>query len=130
MNNDLQRLFDEWGTRPMRTAQNVYPPLNIWEDDDSFHLEAELPGLALDDVEILVSDGNRLSIKGERKIPNLEHVTWQRQERGFGALGRVVELPCDVDADRVSAELCDGVLTVTLPKSEALKPRKIAVKAT
>lgn len=128
LQNEMSRLFDQWGTRMPRYAQSVYPPLNLWEDGDSYFIETELPGLAMEDLEIFVTGGNQLSIKGERKHPELENKTWHRRERGFGSFSRMVELPGNVDADKVSAEFHLGVLTITLPKSEEAKPRKITVK--
>lgn len=129
LHNEMNRLFDHWGARPSRYAEGVFPPLNLWEDDDNLFMEAELPGFDMDDLDIYVTGGNQLSIKGERKHPELENGTWHRQERGFGSFSRVVELPADVDAENVSAECCHGVLTITMPKSEKAKPRKITVKA-
>ncbi len=106
-----------------------FTALNIWQDESAVYAEAELPGLELNDLEIYVTGGNQLTIKGERKQPNLEKGTWHRQERGFGSFARVVNLPVDVNADRVEARLVNGVLTISMPKSEAAKPRKITVKA-
>ena len=128
LQNEMNRLFDQWGTRTPRYDQSVYPPLNLWEDGDSYFVEAELPGLAMDDLEIYVTRGNQLSIKGTRKRPELENGSWHRCERGFGSFSRMVELPGNADAEKVSAEFCNGVLTITLPKSEEAKPRKITVK--
>ena len=127
LQDEMNRLFEQ--RRPSRFSQGTYPPLNLWEDDDNLFVEAELPGFNIDDLDIYVTGGNQLSIKGERKHPELENGTWHRQERGFGAFNRAVELPGHVDADNVSAEFCHGVLTITLPKSEEAKPRKITVKA-
>jgi HSP20 family protein len=129
LQNEMNRLFDQWGTRTPRYAQSVFPPLNLWEDGDSYFVETELPGLAMDDLEVYVTGGNQLSIKGERKSPELENGAWHRRERGFGTFSRMIELPGHVDADKVSAEFRHGVLTITLPKSEEAKPRKISVKS-
>jgi len=107
----------------------TYPLLNIWEDDDHLYAEAELPGFEMDDLEIYVVGGNQLSIAGERKPPELEGGAWHRQERGFGKFRRTIELPADVDSDKVSANFKYGVLTLTMPKSEEVKPRRIKVLA-
>lgn len=109
-------------------ASGSYPALNVWEDDDNLYAEAELPGFDLDDLEIYVT-GNQLTIKGERRPPDHEGGTWHRQERGYGKFSRVIEVPGDVDGDKVSAEFKSGVLQVTLPKSEAVKPHRIEVNA-
>ncbi|MCA9184466.1 MAG: Hsp20/alpha crystallin family protein [Pirellulaceae bacterium] len=127
LENEMNRLFNEWARPARALSPATYPPLNLWEDDDAYYLEAELPGLSLDDLEILVTGGNVLSIKGLRKRPVLEQARWHRQERGVGEFKRTLELPALVDDEKVSASLVHGVLTVTLPKSEQVKPRKINV---
>lgn len=110
------------------SAPASYPPLNLREDESNLYVEAEFPGFNLDDLEMYVTGGNQLSIKGERKQPELEQGTWHRQERGYGSFSRLMELPGPVDGDRVSAEFRHGVLTITLPKKEEAKPRRIEVK--
>jgi HSP20 family protein len=106
-----------------------YPPLDAWQDENCFYVEAELPGMEIGDLEIYVTGGNQLSIRGERKRPVAKGGTWHRQERGYGQFSRVFKLPCDVKTNEVDAQFKDGVLTVTLPKSEAAKPRRLAIKA-
>jgi HSP20 family protein len=113
-----------------RRLGGAYPALDVWEDESTLFVEAELPGMELGDLEILITGGNQLSLRGERKQPQAEQGTWHRQERGFGQFSRVVNLPLNVDADRVEAKLQHGVLTIELPKSADAKPRRIAVKAT
>jgi HSP20 family protein len=100
---------------PRRLARSAYPPLNLWEDDDNLYVEAELPELEVTDLEIFVKGDNELSIKGERKQPELGKGTWHRRERGHGGFSRVGELPQYVDGDKVTAEFRHGVLTITLP---------------
>jgi HSP20 family protein len=106
----------------------AYPTVNLWEDAECVYAEAELPGMELNDMEVYVTGGNQLSLKGERKLPSFENSTWHRQERGFGAFSRLIALPVEVDADKVEAKFAHGILTIKMPKSEAAKPRKIAVK--
>jgi HSP20 family protein len=81
----------------------------------------------MSDLEIFVH-GNQLSIKGERPEPPSESKTWHRQERGYGKFVRLVDLPFELDQDKVEAEFKNGVLTITLPKREESKPRRIEVK--
>ena len=133
--SDINRIRDEMGRafgrytgRRSPLAPASYPLLNVWEDDDRVYVEAELPGMELDDLEISVH-GTQLSIKGERKSPATEHTAWHRQERGFGKFSRVIELSADMDQEGVEACLKNGVLTVTLPKREETKPRRIEIKA-
>jgi len=124
--NDWNRA---WGdlTQQRPGLAGSFPPVNVWEDQEKLYVEAELPGLNQDNLEILV-EGDQLTVRGERK-PATDEGRWHRQERAFGRFQRTLTLPVAVDADKVEARLEQGVLTLTLPKSEAAKPRKIAVKA-
>jgi HSP20 family protein len=118
---ELQRMFG--GPAPGG------PAVNVWSDDNNFYAEADLPDLSLDKLEVFVTDGNQLTIQGERKAPEVPGAVWVRQERPFGQFTRVLALPSLVDTDKVEAKYEHGVLKLTLPKSEAAKPRKITVKA-
>lgn len=126
MRDEMERLF---GRTSAVSRPSAYPPLNMWENADNLYVEAELPGFELDDLEIYVTAGNQLSISGERKQQEHEGGAWHRQERSFGKFRRTFELPCDVDSGSVEATFSNGVLTLTMPKAEELKPRKIQVKA-
>lgn len=107
----------------------AHPAINLWEDDDNLFVETEVPGLELGDLEIFVNGGDQLTIQGERKQPNGKIGSWHRQECSYGKFSRMVRLPSDVDADRVAAEFVDGVLSLTLPKKEEARPRRIEVTA-
>lgn len=129
--SEMDRLFDSYGF-----ADNgwpglavAYPAVNVWDDEDNVFAEAELPGLQLNDLEIYVTGGNQLTIKGERKQPEAKNGVWHRQERGFGQFTRVITLPYGVNADKIEAKFCNGVLTITMPKDETAKPRRITVQA-
>ena len=130
LHNEVNRLFERWG-EPGATAGRAveFPPLNVWQEDDAFVVEADLPGLDLKDLEIYVTGHDQLTLKGERKAAVPAKAVQHRQERDFGAFARTLTLPMDVDADKVEARLDNGVLRVRLPKSEAAKPRKIEIKA-
>jgi HSP20 family protein len=132
--NQLQEEMEQWLRRPVmndpwRSAPRVYPPLNLWEDANNLYVEAELTELDLSDLEIVVNGDNQLSIKGERKQPQQEKGLWHLQERGHGRFSRIGELPQYVDSDKVTAEFQHGVLTITLPKRQEVKARRIEVKA-
>ena len=134
LKNELDRLFTgvfdaPWSAAlPGLVSEAGYPAINVWEDEASFHAEVEVPGMKLEELEILVV-GNQLTVKGERATDVPEGATAHRSERVRGAFSRVVRLPIEVDADKVEAHLTDGVLLVKLPKAEAAKPRKIKVLA-
>jgi HSP20 family protein len=126
---EMNRLFDRWDNGGTQGLAVAYPAVNVWEEGDHVFVEAELPGMDPKDLEIHVTGGNQLTLKGERK-PNVpEKGVVHRQERGFGSFVRVLTLPFPVNADKVDARFENGVLLVKLAKHEAAKPRKIAVKA-
>jgi HSP20 family protein len=131
LQSEMNHLFDRWGGEGRRffglTA--AYPPVNVWEENEAVHVEAELPGLNLGDLEIFVTGGNQLTIKGERKEVAPEKCVRHREERSFGSFTRMLTLPFPVDADKVEARFENGVLKVSLPKHETARPRKIVVKS-
>ena len=106
-----------------------FPPLNAWEDDDNLYVEAELPGLKPEDIDVTVTEGDQLTISGERRPCAPEGGGRLRQECGYGRFTRTITLPAEVDADAVEANYEAGVLTLTLPKMEEAKPKKITVRA-
>jgi len=102
------------------------PAVNIWETDDALKVELEVPGVDSDQVELSVV-GDELSIRVDRPDVEQEGTAYHRRERPVGAFARVLRLPVPVDADRVEAEMRHGVLTISLPKAESARPRKIQV---
>lgn len=127
---EMNQLFERWaGSGGGVPGTTVYPPVNVWEEDDHLLVEAELPGQDLQALEIFVTGGNQLTVKGERKANATGKGLWHRQERLHGAFSRVLTLPHLVNSDKVEAKLENGVLLVKLAKHESAKPRKIAVKA-
>ncbi len=126
----VNRLFDEaFGAVDSCLAQRsgAFPAIDIWEDGDGLHFEADVPGLAEGDIDIHIV-GNELTIKGGRETETQdEGPNYHRRERRAGAFERVFTLPFDVDSDKVEAALKDGILTIKLPKAESAKPRRITV---
>jgi HSP20 family protein len=125
MQTEMNRLFDRWGG----DGYLSFPAVNVREQDDALDIEAELPGLNLEDLEIFVTGNTQLTIKGERKANIPPKATQHRQERAFGKFVRTLTLPFPVDDSKVEARLENGVLRIHLPKHEAARPRRIAVKA-
>lgn len=120
----FERVFDEFFKPQMMEGRRLaHPPLNVSEDEANYYVRSELPGLALEAVELTLTDKS-LVIKGERPV---EQGKYYRQERPAGFFQRVVALNVPVDRDRVSARLADGVLTVVLPKAAASIPKKISI---
>lgn len=110
------------------TPSRVFPAINITEDNSNYYLRAELPGIKAEELNLEVN-GRSLSISGERKIKTEgEHVKYHRKERESGKFSRVIELPKDIDAERVQARMVDGILTVKVAKAEKAKPRVITVE--
>jgi HSP20 family protein len=102
--------------------------MDVSEDREHFYVKAELPGMRKEDIEISLHNG-ALSISGERKAENTyENAETHRTERFFGRFQRSISLPSAIAADQVKAHYKDGVLTVTLPKTEEAKPKQIDVK--
>jgi HSP20 family protein len=131
LQGEMNRLFDHWFTVPSADGEGVatFPAVNMWEEGDQVFVEAELPGQDLKSLELFVTGGNQLTLKGERKLPVTDKGLWHRRERGYGAFSRTLTLPYLVDADRVEAKLEQGVLLVRLAKHESARPRTIAVTA-
>jgi len=130
LQGEVNRLFDQWGDRGRQfPGTATFPALNVWEDADALYLDAELPGMELNDLEIYVTGHNQLTIKGERKPPQFEKYVQHRQERGYGTFVRALTLPVAVDANQVDAHFENGVLKLRMPKHEAAKPRKIEITA-
>jgi HSP20 family protein len=102
------------------------PPVDILETPDSYVVLAELPGLAQDDVQLQVRD-DRLTIAGRRRERESACEQFHRIERGHGTFSRTFQLPVPVDADRITADLRDGVLTVTCPKATDGPSRRIHI---
>ena len=106
----------------------VFPLINLTETKDNYYIRAELPGMKAGDIELQVI-GRSLTIYGERKIPSEgENVKYHRSEREAGKFSRIIGLPGEIDADKVQAKISDGLLTITLPKAEASKPKRIAIQ--
>ena len=124
--SEVDRLF---GRQVLGTSAAAAPAMNVWEDEAYFYVEADLPDVAADKLDITVKEGNRLTLAGERKQSEPPNAVWHRQERFAGTFTRELSLPTPVDADKVEAKFEHGVLKLTLPKSESTRPRKIAVKA-
>jgi HSP20 family protein len=126
----MDRLFDDAFTRPfsLTNAWSV-PAVDMYQTDDEIVVKAALPGVKPDEVQISVT-GEVLTIKGEIKHEeDKKERSWHIRERRFGSFERSLILPTDVVADKAKAEFENGVLTITLPKAEDVKPRTIAVKA-
>ena len=105
-----------------------YPRVNLSEDENNYYLQALVPGIDPKDIELNLMRGT-LTLSGERKESVAASNTWHRHERGTGKFMRTIELPDAVDGANVEANYRHGVLLITLPKPQSVKPKKISVKA-
>lgn len=122
--DDFARFPSLWERRP----EAMSLALDVAEREDAFVVKASVPGVAPEDVEVTLTD-NVLTIKGEMKADKeINEENYHLRERRFGAFVRSVTLPTAVAAEKIEAVNENGVLTLTLPKAEAVKPKKIEVK--
>jgi HSP20 family protein len=133
LRDEIDRLFENplsgFGEMTQPFMSGWMPAVDLFEDKDNFTVNVELPGMKKEDIEVSVHEGV-LTISGERKEEK-EHKEAEsyRAERFFGRFHRTVSLPVAVNAEKVAAAYKDGILTVTLPKSEEAKPKQIPVNA-
>lgn len=131
LRREMNRLFFDFeSARPAleREAGSHWPRVSLDDTGDNLLLRAEVPGVAEKDLELQVEEST-VSLRGERKEAVPEGHSVHRKERADFRFSRSFQLPTKVAADKVEAQLKNGVLTVTLPKAEAAKPRKISVRA-
>lgn len=130
LREEIDRLFDAPLSELARTSNLLSgwtPAMDVHEDKDNIVVRTELPGMKKEDIEVSLHDGS-LSISGERKTEEKsKEAEVYRAERFFGRFQRTFTLPSPVAADKVKAQYKDGVLTITLPKTEEAKPRQIDV---
>lgn len=128
LKREMERIFSDLGGSPAHVARSgVFPPLNVREEGDTYYVEAEVPGIKPENIDIAV-EGNTLTLRGERFPDAAENVSYHRQERRAGRFQKALTLPTDVNPDGIRAECKDGVLKLALPKAEHAKPRKIEIK--
>lgn len=126
----MDRLFDDSFVRPQgwrETGRSVRPPLDIYTTDEEIVITMALPGVKPEEVDVTI-EGDTVTIRGEFKPP-IENVDYAIQERAFGPFRRVITLNVPIQADKAEANFRDGLLVLTLPKAEEMKPRMIKVQA-
>lgn len=135
MSRDIDRLFDAVSPAGLRSmfngdgvgASQFLPPMNVWEDDNNFHVETETPGVEMDQIEVLASP-ETVTIKGKREKVTPENAESHVSERYFGSFERSLTLGSKINVDAVEARLENGVLHLTLPKAEdSARQRRIKV---
>ena len=133
LHRDIDDVFRGVGIGQMfapagRSLRN-FPKINLREDDDHIYAEVLVPGVDPKQLEISML-GNTLSLAGERRLidDQANGRIWHRRERAEGKFMRTIELPLQVDAEKVSAEFKNGLLRVTMPKAAIAKPKAIDIK--
>jgi HSP20 family protein len=128
---DLLSVFFEDSELPgLWTGEREWlPAFDISETEEQIIVKAELPGMDVKDIDITLADG-LLTVKGERRMEKEDKgESYRRVERQFGSFSRSINLGVEVKADTIDASYKDGILTVTLPKAEETRPKRIEVKS-
>jgi HSP20 family protein len=105
-----------------------YPRINLRETPESYIVEGQLPGIDPKELEMTILKGT-LTLSGDRKAPEKEVGSWHRRERNTGKFMRAIDIPAEINIEKVRADYQDGLLTVTLPKAESVRPKRIEIKA-
>lgn len=123
------RLFDSFFNTDVQGEETRawVPPVDIQETPDAYLFHAELPGMTKEDIHITL-ENNVLRVSGERKFEkDVKKESFHRVERTYGTFSRTFSLPTQVEAEKVLAAFENGILTITVPKAEQAKPRRIAI---
>ena len=135
LTNRLDQMFHDFFGEPARgvattPASTRTAPLDVWEDEAAYHLELEVPGVQMENIDIVL-EGRELTVRGSGEEEREEKdLRYHRRERRATHFRRSLVLPDDVDSEQVQATLDDGILHVTLTKQESRKPRRIEIKPT
>lgn len=130
LQNRMNRTYPDFGRfRALPTEWNVPqngPRTNLYDAGDYLEMKVEVPGMAKEDLHVKIQ-GNYLEISGTRRSDTPKGYAVHRVERGSESFTRSLTLPSDIDSEKVEANLANGLLTLTLPKSEMAKPKQIAI---
>jgi HSP20 family protein len=125
MDNMMQDLYE----RPFGLSEMGFPTVDLVQTEEAVIIKATLPGIKPDDLQLSVT-GETLTMRGEiRQEEEYKEATYHIRERNYGTFSRSITLPVQVVSDQAKAEFENGVLTLTLPKAEEIRPKTITVKA-
>ncbi len=130
--DEMNQLFGDFlGRVPARRAepaQRWCPAVDIYENEDSLHIDVEIPGMKKEEIRVSL-ENNVLSLRGEKKQQKeVKEVNYYRWERRHDSFSRAFELPMPVQSDKINASYKNGVLSVVLPKTEQVKPKDIPIE--
>lgn len=125
---ELERLNWPWSDEARRVGGGAYPPVNVYDSPSEVLVEFEVAGVESKDLDVSVT-GDTLTLKGVKHAMAEDGTRAIRRERGSGEFTRTVTLPENVDAEKIQANLRDGVLRLTMPKAAAAQPRQIKISA-
>lgn len=129
MREMMDRVFDDLVSQQYGNHEAGVPAVDMYQTEDSVVVKATLPGIKPEDLQISIT-GDVLTIRGESKQEEeVNNATYHLHERRYGSFSRSIPLPSQVVSDKANAEFEHGVLTLTLPKAEEVKPKTITVKA-
>ena len=125
----MDRLFDDAFTRPLSmSGVSAAPAIDMYQTEDDVVVKATLPGLKAEDVDITIT-GETLTLRGEYKQEGeRKDSNYHVRERRSGSFQRAILLPTDVKADKAKADFENGILTITMPIAEEVKPKSITIK--
>lgn len=125
MENELNRMLSRYAS----PTSSEFPAFNVWGTPDQVVVTMEIPGVDPKAIDISVA-GSTLTVRGSREPEQVEKgVSYHRGERWYGKFSKTIELPFTIEADKVEARFSKGVVYITLPRSEAEKPKKVTVKS-
>ncbi|MBF0100623.1 MAG: Hsp20/alpha crystallin family protein [Desulfobacterales bacterium] len=129
LQKEMNKLFQNYfGEEFYPYITHVYPPVNLYEDNENLYLTCEIPGVSPNDIDIHV-ERESIQLKGERKIETeAKDGQYHRRERESGKFLKKISLPIRINTEAVKASIENGVLKVAMPKAEEVKPKKIQVK--
>lgn len=126
LRREMNGLFSQYGRTP---APSTFPLVNIYESNDAISVTAELPGFSTEQVNITYSDGI-LTLAGKRQpVGAVKDMTVVRRERSEGDFEKTLQIPTKIKQDEISATFSNGILSITLPKAEEVKPKSISIEA-
>lgn len=127
LRDEFDRIFKEYFIRPENVDEGWFPMADMKEDSENVVVNVEVPGIKKEDIKVTIR-GNQLVVTGERKFEKeKKDETYHRIERSYGKFQRIITIPVEVDQSKIKATYENGILSITLPKTEKEKPKEIEI---